>query len=163
MGTVGSERASHLCNTLKPINQVRMAKITRKKLNCKTATPTSLLGPNALPPVHAGGFTSRLTSHHVHLLTQVYWDCHVKVQISEQKENKRKEPKWGGSVRLRTRTFWKWEIDDVCPSRCTASFPYKTLETSCACLLVRRGAGQEVKLAGEASPQGRGVLHRVPV
>lgn len=39
----------------------------------------------------------------------------------------------------------------------------QTLETSGACLLVSSGAGGEAKLAGEASPQGQGVLHSAPV
>lgn len=39
---------THLCNTLKLTNEVRTAKITPKKLNCKTATLASLLGINCL-------------------------------------------------------------------------------------------------------------------
>lgn len=70
----------------------RMAKIAPKKLNRNSC----LLAETKWPPVHASELSSRITGDS-HLLGL---SCHVKVQISEEKENKR-------CVRLRTQTFWK--------------------------------------------------------
>lgn len=91
-------------------------------------------------------------------MTQRSRDCHVQGQISEEKREQEKGIR-GGRERQAPHANLLGKVGEIYgvrASRCAAApFPHKTLGTSRACPLVRRGAGGEVRFAGEASPQGR--------
>lgn len=89
---------THLCNTLKLTNKVRTAKITPKKLNCKTATLCFLAGTK-WPPVHSGEFSSPVKGDHVHLLPQIYWDCPVMLKFKYLRKTRPGEGNPRGAMR----------------------------------------------------------------